>query len=231
MKQKLFHYGCSFTENIHGFGLDCLFEDTYDYNNYGKTSASNEYILNKFKKTAEPESFVILQWSSLTRPTENNFKYVETSDNPLYDLLEEWYLMLEEASSFAKTNNIKLLQYIGWAHWKDNELNDYHRKKLSSFGIKWFTSAEQWDIIASSCFQFEDPVIWSSQPKNGHYLWSHIHWGGMSEWIRTNVDIHDRYLGWVHDTASDVYYYDSHPSKHSTVEFIKQVLLPELNKL
>jgi hypothetical protein len=232
MKQKLFHYGCSFTENIRSFKLHNLFTDKYDYHNHGLASSGNGLIFDTFKKTAESDSIAILQWSSLTRPRDENYKILETSDNPLYDYLEEWYGTLSEAREFSNKNNIKLVQYIGWAEWKDSELNDYHRNKLQSFGIHWFKSKKQWDIIASNCFQFEDPYEWSSPPRqlpDGEYfLWSDIEWGGMSEWIRSNIEIHDRYRGWTDDTVAGTTYYDPHPSEYASIQFIKEFLLKTL---
>jgi len=230
--KKVFHYGCSFTENIKSFGLDTQFTNSCLYYNYGKTSSGNRYIINAFKDTAEPNSTTIIQWSSLTRPSDENFKILQTSTNPLYDYLEEWYIILEEAKQFAKQNNIKLVQYIGWAQWKDNELNKYHQEKLNSFDITWFESKKQWDMIPANCFQFQIPVKWSSPPKEtpeGTFsLWSDISWGGMSEWIRSNVDVKERYLGWTTDVKVNGRYYDSHPSEYATTQFIKQVLLPKI---
>lgn len=230
--KKVFHYGCSFTENIKSFGLEHHFTDSYVYCNYGKISSGNRYILNKFKDTVEYDCTAIIQWSSLTRPFDENFEILQTSTNPLYDYLEEWYTILQEANQFAKQNNIKLIQYIGWAQWKDDELNNYHREKLNSFDITWFESKKQWDIIPANCFQFQIPSKWSSSPKEtpeGTYsFWSDIHWGGMSEWIRSNIDMHNRYVGMCRDEIGKRSYYDSHPSGYATGEFIKQVLLPKI---
>lgn len=234
MNKKIFHYGCSFTENIKAFRLNGLFAGEYEYTNNGLASSGNKLILDTFKKTSEPNSVSVLQWSSLTRPADENYKILETSDNPLYDYLEEWYLILEEAQEFSRKNNIKTIQYIGWAEWKDSELNEYHRNKLKSFGIHWFESTKQWDVISSNCFQFEDPYDWSSPPKTvpegEFFLWSHIHWGGMSEWIRSNVEIENRYIGWSYNRFENKEYYDAHPSEYATIKFIKEFLLPRIQE-
>lgn len=230
--KNLFHYGCSFTENLRTFKLDKLFVDKFIYKNYGLASSSNKHISDTFKETVQPNSIAIVQWSSLTRPFDKNFDVLQKSDNPLYDYLEEWYIILNNTKLYAEKNNIKLLQYIGWAQWKDNELNDYHREKLKSFGIYWFESVKQWDIIASNCFQLESPHQWSSLPKklfdNEYYLWSGIEWGGMSEWVRSNVDILNRYRGWTDPSVDNG---DPHPSEYASIQFIKHFLLPELENL
>lgn len=226
-KIKVFHYGCSFTQNFKD-NVKTYFNDNFSYINYGKESKNNFYILDKFKSTATSNSISIIQWTSLTRPLDDNYKIIEISDNPLFDLLEEWYLLIEEAINFSVKNNIKLIQYIGWAEWKDRELNDYHRKKLNSFGITWFQSKEQQERIPANCFQLQPPYLWSStQLSNGMYEWEEIKWGGMSEWCRENINIDKRYVGYIID--GDKHRHDPHPSEFSTIEFVKNVLIPKVN--
>lgn len=231
--KNVFHYGCSFTENIRTFRLENLFTDKFAYRNYGQASSGNQLIFDTFKETVQPDSIAIIQWSSLTRQFDKNFDVLQKSDNPLYDYLEEWYSILHSTRLYAEEHNIKLLQYFGWAQWKDSELNDYHREKLKSFGIHWFTSIKQWDIISSNCFQLQTAYKWSSLPKNlfgdNYYFWSDIVWGGMSEWVRSNVDILNRYRGWTY-AEIDRRVFDSHPSELATMQFIKQFLLVELEK-
>lgn len=220
-------YGCSFTDNFKTFGLDELFSE-YEFHNYGKESSNNFYILNKFEETAPDNSTAIIQWSSLTRIFDENYSILETSDNPLYDYLNQWYSLLDSAQKISKERNIKLIQYIGWAQWKDEELNDYHRNKLNSYGIHWFYSKKQFDIIADNCVQLQDPEIWSSREVvNGLHVWSELKWGGMSEWCRSNFDMNNRYRGNVID-GNGVPHFDVHPSKECTEQFIKQFILMKL---
>jgi hypothetical protein len=202
-------------------------------NNFAQRSNSNLKILNSFKETAEDNSTCVIQWSSLTRPNDFNFSLLQTSDNPLWDLLDEWYEMIEEALLICKERNIKLIQYIGWAHWKTSELNEYHINKLLSFDITWFDSAEQLDIIVSNCFQFQTPKEWSSESINNEFhLWSRIEFGGMAEWIRTNIDMYQRYIGYNAEILDSKF--DTHPSEFATLEFVSKFLIPNvklLNKL
>jgi hypothetical protein len=223
-KLKLYHYGCSFTENFVGYEVHHLFSD-YDYINLGKESLSNFEIFEIFEKTITNNSISIIQWSSITRPTDDNFSLIETSDNPLFDLLEQWYVLLEKVQIIAKNKNIKLIQYIGWAHWKDDELNDYHRNKLKSFDIEWVSSEKTIDIIQSNCFQFENPSEWSSHElPNGYYQWPKLYWGGIAEWVRSNVIMENRYVGYsIHSSITN---FDVHPSKYAMEEFIKKFLHP-----
>lgn len=227
---KLYHFGCSFTENIIGHNLNELFSE-YDYINLAHESFSNFKIFNTFENSITDNSIVIIQWSSITRPTDDNFSLMETSDNPLFDLLEQWYTLLEKTKIIAKDRNVQLIQYVGWAHWKDEELNEYHRNKLKSFDIHWFKSNSQQDIIQSNCFQFESPNIWSSnESDDGLYMWPELIWGGVAEWVRENVDVENRYVGYF--THEDVSLFDVHPSKIANVKFIENFLISEIkNKI
>lgn len=222
-------YGCSFTQNI--FCGPChkyikKISNEISVKNHGKISNSNLKILNSFKETLLPDSISVIQWSALTRPNDSNFSLMETS-NPLWDLLDEWYTFIDTAIELALQNNIKLIQYTGWAHWRDDELNDYHRNKLNSYNIHWFHSKSKLDMIQSNCFQFQLPRLWSSTKfENGLYLWPELIWGGMSEWIRENIDIKNRYVGYNHGAPSK--HFDSHPSEYATHQFVKQFLIPKV---
>ena len=201
----------------------------FDWYNHGHNSASNHYILKKFRDESTENSICIIQWSSLTRPNDENFSFVEISDNPLFDLLEEWYIILKEAKRIAEKRNIKLIQFIGWGIWKDDELNDYHRNKLKSFDIQWFRSSPQWDLITSNCFQFQDPHQWSShQNEKGLSYWGDIQWGGMSEWVRDNVDINNRYTYIPENQRNGGPDIDPHPSPYAMKEFYQKVILPQI---
>lgn len=233
-KIKVFHYGCSFTENMLHYQLENIFlNKNYDYNNLGKQSSSNFSIFNKFKDTCLENSICIIQWSSLTRPFDENFSLLETSDNPLFDLLEQWYILLRETQIIAEQKNIKLIQYIGWAQWKDSELNSYHRNMLNSFGITWFSSKKRLDLIQSNCFQLQPGHKWSSKDvANGYYFWDDLNWGGLTEWSRENIDIHNRYLGYNKNNKIDgKSWFDSHPSEFTFIKFIENFLIKELDKL
>ena len=111
--------------------------------------------------------------------------------------------------------------------WKDNELNDYHRKKLNSYGIIWFESSNCWDVIESNCMQLQAPNHWSSNERDGLYHWDEIKWGGLSEWGRENIEMSQRYLGRIHEGNDDI---DPHPSQYTSRRFIEDVLLDLINK-
>jgi hypothetical protein len=226
--KELHLFGCSFTERV-TIMVGELFEGKFECHNHGKNSANNFYILKKFRDVAPKDSICIIQWSSLTRPFDENFSLVETSDNPLYDLLEQWYIILKEAQRIAKNRNIKLIQFVGWAVWKDEELNDYHREKLRSFDITWFESSPQWDLITSNCFQFQQPNQWSSNKnENGLHYWDKMVWGGMSEWIRENVDIKDRYTYVPEHERNGGEEWDPHPSPIGYTHFYNNVIFPKI---
>ena len=227
-KVKVFHYGCSFTQNTAALDYDSpeIFQD-FEYKNYGKTSSGNSDIFNKFKNTSEKNSTCIIQWSSLTRPLEDTYSLLEISNNPLYDLLEQWYSILDKTQQIAKEKNINLIQYIGWAQWKDSELNEYHREKLKSYNILWFYSKKTLDCISANCFQLQNTHEWSSNKRlDGLFQWPELKWGGMAEWIRENIEIDKRYIGFVNKYAPD--FYDSHPSYYANKEFITKILIPIL---
>jgi len=224
---KLNTYGCSFTKNL--LQIEEIFHPHFNYTNYGEDSASNFFIFNRFRDTAEQNSTCIIQWSSLTRPNDDNFSIVKNSDNPLFDLLEQWYIILKEVQRISKNRNIKLIQFVGWAVWKDSELNDYHRDKLKSFDIIWLESSPQWDLITSNCFQFQQPNHWSSnENEQGLYHWERLQWGGMSEWIRENVDINNRYTYIPEHQRNGGPEIDPHPSPFAMKEFYEKLILPKI---
>jgi hypothetical protein len=214
-------YGCSFSEML--VYVKDIFTKNFEFKNYGKISANNFYIFNKFKETSTQDSICIIQWSSLTRPMDENFSLLKTSDNPLYDLLEQWYELLDQTKIIAEERNIDLIQFIGWCEWLDEELNDYHRNKLLSYDIQWFESKEQWDLIESNCFQLQEPSKWTS-PKNEQNLfkWKYLKWGGMSEWIRENVSMDKRYTISKNNTI------DPHPSFYGLRKFYEIVVISRL---
>lgn len=230
---KIFHYGCSFTGNMSYFQLENIFlNKNYDYKNLGKQSSSNFDIFNKFKNTCLENSISIIQWSSLTRPFDENYLSIfKKSKNPLFDLLEQWYSLLKETQKICKEKNIKLIQYIGWAQWKDSELNSYHRNMLNSFGISWFSSKKGLDLIQSNCFQLQHPSDWSSpELDNGMYMWDDIIWGGLTEWARDNVEIDKRYIGYNENNKinGEIMWFDPHPSEFSFREFIDLFLIKKI---
>jgi len=225
--KRLNIYGCSFTKNL--IQIEEIFHPHFDYMNYGEDSASNIFIFNRFRDTAQENSTCVIQWSSLTRPNDENFSFVEISDNPLFDLLEEWYIILKETQRIAQKRNIKLIQFVGWSVWKDNELNDYHREKLKSFDIILFESSPQWDLITSNCFQFQQPNHWSSnENEDGLYYWEKLIWGGMSEWIRDNVEMENRYMYIPEHQRNGGPEWDPHPTPHASKEFYQKVILPKI---
>lgn len=228
---KVFHYGCSFTGNMLYFQLENIFLNKgYDYKNLGKESSSNLDIFNKFKNTCLENSICIIQWSSLTRPFDENYLTIfKKSINPLFDLLEQWYLILNEVQKIIKEKNIKLIQYIGWAQWKDSELNLYHRNMLNSFGINWFSSKKTLDLIQSNCFQLQSPSEWTShETENNMYLWDDILWGGLSEWVRDNIVIDKRYIGKYEYDINGNLIFDPHPSEFSFRKFIYKFLIKNI---
>ena len=227
-------YGCSFTKNIVRFNASSNYINELSneilVKNYGKDSNSNLKILNSFTEKLKPNSTSVIQWSSLTRPNESNFGVFSASENPLWDLLDEWYGYIDETIKLASDNNIKLIQYIGWAQWKDSELNEYHRTKLRSYDFEWFESIEQYDAIRANCFQFQPNLSdWSSHEEDGLWKWASIEWGGMAEWIRSNIEMNSRYIGYEHFAPTK--HFDSHPSEYATTQFLKDFLIPKVKTL
>lgn len=220
--KKIYHYGCSFVENFRNYTTTKNLLKNYPYTNYGKSSAGNGYILDKFKETAKPNSLVWLQWSALTRPSYESIsshdENITKSNNPLFDLLENFYSRSMDAQEFANENNIKLFQYFGWAMWKDNELDDYHRNRLKSLNITWFRSDKMWDKISSNCWQLHSPSEWSLELFRDLFAWEDLIWGGMSEWVRQNVPENLRYYRVKNR-------FDPHPSEIATMSFLQNVLL------
>jgi len=215
-------YGCSFTENYNGLQVMPTFDELgCNVINYGKQSSSNSDIYDKILKTVNKGDILVIQWSAITRRMIDDYHLLE-SKNPLYSLLERWYSILDNVQQLVKEKNLYLIQYVGWAMWKDDELNDYHREKLNSYDIRWFHSSECWDVIESNCAQIQPPNHWSSDEENGLFHWSEMKWGGLSEWGRENVDISKRYMGRVHKDSDDI---DPHPSQHTSIRFVKEVVL------
>lgn len=226
--KKVYFCGCSFTDLFkHTPSTVKFLKQTYSYEFFSHESSSNSDILEQLKRTT-PNTNVVLQWSSLTRPMDNNFHRLKTSENPLYDLLEDWYLVLDESQKIIKERNQTVIQFFGWAQWKDNELNDYHRERLNSYGLYWFYCPEMWDIIGSSCFQIQNPLDWTLKATHDEskYLWSEITWGGMSEWVRRNVEEEKRWMGHTNDNP----HFDEHPSSHSAHRFLTEWLYPKMEK-
>lgn len=225
--KKLHLFGCSFTQRA--IMVSEIFEGKFDYTNHGMDSSNNYQIFKEFETKGTTDSISIIQWSSLTRPMDENFSILKTSKNPLFDLLEQWYSLVEKTQKIAKERNIKLIQYIGWSIWKDDELNDYHRNKLKSFDIQWFRSSPQWDIITSNCFQFQQPNKWSSnENENGLHYWNELTWGGMSEWVRDNIDINNRYTYIPEHQRNGGPEIDPHPSPYAMKEFYQKVIFPQI---
>jgi len=225
---KTYFCGCSFTDLFNQNKIyELLDENHIEYEILSKESSSNSDILNQLKKV-EPNTNVVLQWSSLTRPLDSNFHRIQTSDNALYDLLEDWYVVLDESQKVIKERNLKTIQYFGWAQWKDSELDDYHRDRLNSYGLYWFWSPKMWDIIGTSCFQIHNPLDWTLITKydERQWLWDDITWGGMSEWVRRNVEEEKRWRGYAYNNP----HFDEHPSDHSAIKFFMEWLYPKIEK-
>jgi len=220
-------YGCSFTENLMGLNVMNSFTPLgCEVVNYGKRSSSNSTIYKKIEKTAQPNSILVIQWSALTRPMDDDW-YLTKSDNALYDLLERWYLVLDKTQELAIKRNLQLVQYIGWSMWKDDELNDYHRQKLNSYGITWFKSSECLDIIESNCVQLQTSEYWIRYRGDGLFHWDDLTWGGWSEWVRENVEMSKRYMGRIHKGDNNI---DPHPSAYASKRFIEEVVLGLINE-
>lgn len=225
--KKLHLFGCSFTQRV--FTIDEIFNGKFQHYNHSMDSANNFFIFKQFEEKSTYDSICIVQWSSLTRPMDENFSLLETSDNPLFDLLEQWYQLVERTQEIAKERNIKLIQIIGWAEWKDEELNEYHRNKLKSLDIQWFRSSPQWDLISSNCFQFQQPNEWSSnENEKGLYYWDELIWGGISEWCRDNIKMEDRYTYIPEEFRNGGPEIDPHPSPLALKDFYQQVIFPQI---
>ena len=125
-----------------------------------------------------------------------------------------------EAQDRFKENNINFLQYIGWTQFMDSELSDSHRSMISKFkNFTWIETPELKDIIRSNCtMNIGNKGLIVGE---GEYLWPANNWGGLSEWVRNNIRVDDRY----YDPPID-----PHPSFYAFNKFIIEVILPKLKK-
>ena len=223
-------HGCSFTENINnGFyiGVEDTLDKDFDFVNYGRNSNSNQGILET-AITVPSKSIAVIQWSALTRrlewETDEEYENVVYNPNAIFLFLDKWIQQVKTITTLLEQREVKTFQYIGWAQWKDSELNDEYREKLRELPIHWFESKEQQDLIQANCWQIEEnPSKWSTE-KDGVIIYPKLEWGGMSEWIRENIDIDNRYIGYNHQ--SDSKWFDPHPSAIAGKEFYEQVIYP-----
>ena len=229
MKELTIH-GCSFSENLKcNFypGIEDKLSKDFNYANYAINSNSNQGI-QESAITAGEDSIAIIQWSALTRKLEweKDWEYLDVISQPdaLFRLLDRWINQVRTTTALLNQRGVKHFQYIGWAQWKDSELTDEYRQYLRALPIHWFESKEQEDLIQSNCWQLNhNPNEWSDI-KDGKITFPKLEWGGMSEWIRENVDINDRYIGY--DNHSKEKWFDPHPSATAGKQFFEQVIYP-----
>ncbi len=232
--------GCSFTMNVKGFNtLWTTLNNSYTITNLGFSSRSNFQILEDIQNLPS-NCKVIIQWSSLTRPT-GNPDYEKDWNKPLNDLLDKqkdpltfliqtFINVVTQANLILKEKNIQSFQYIGWRQWEDSELNTDLHTQLTNLPIHWFSTPELEDCIDSTCWNYNYGRIVPNIKKYvlfhkktyKNFLWTANKWGGMSEWIRENVTEFDkRYVSKE----------DPHPSEYATSLFYKKVIIPEIDNL
>lgn len=237
MKDKLLYLtGCSFTDNLDTYyDAYSYINNNFTYKSFAYPSRSNFQILDDLK-LMKPSSIAIIQWSALTRPNgmvEYDFDYnkdlnekLEKAENPLHFLIETFIDVVNEATSILEQKNIKYFQYIGWNQWYDHELNDDLRNKLNKLSITWFSSKKTLDLIADNCWSLSQQS--SSTSEYGLYEWDDIKWGGMSEWIRDNIN--NPRLRYV-STEKYNNNCDPHPSPYAGDLFYKEVIIPKIHEL
>lgn len=242
-KKTIYLLGCSFTDNVRGYLNEFFTKFKEDYNviNLAYPSRSNFQILEDIK-LLPTDSKVIIQWSALTRPSGNpdydidwniELNNLAFSDNdPLNFLINNFIKIVKRSNNILVEKNIKSFQYIGWVQWNDNELDCKIKEELLSLPITWFNTPSLTDVMPVTCWSYDCGTLNSkiNQLDNKLDLWEWypISWGGMSEWIRFNVnDELKRYKSIRQFDGYD----DPHPTEYSSEYFYKSIILPEINKL
>lgn len=237
MNKLLYFTGCSFTLHLDLLYLEAKehIKNNFTYKNFAFSSRSNFQILDDIK-LMDPNSVAIIQWSSLTRPNgivDYEIDYnkdlnekLEKAENPLHFLIETFIDVVNEATTILEQKNIKYFQYIGWNQWYDRELNDNLRDKLNKLPITWFSSKKTLDLIIDNCWSLSQRG--SATSESGVYEWDDIKWGGMSEWIRDNID--DPRLRYI-STEKYNHHMDPHPSAYAGDLFYKEVIISKIYEL
>jgi hypothetical protein len=239
--EDVFLLGCSFTYNVNNTPIDIIkkVNKPIRITNLGYPSRSNFQILEDVKIL--PENCIgIIQWSALTRPNgmleyEHDWnkdlnEELTKQDDPLRYLIENFINVVNESNQIIKEKNIKSFQYIGWQQWGNHEIDNDLSNKLKNLNINWFETPKLTDIIPSNCWHYQKEsyvrkIINKFNTKK-NWEWDETIWGGMSEWIRLNIE--DENLRYV-DLRSDGEI-DSHPSKYATQFFYEKIIIPKINK-
>jgi hypothetical protein len=244
-KDTVYLLGCSFTDAVKHFNGEFFrkFKDSYNIINLGYISRSNFQILEDIK-TLPKNSIAIIQWSSLSRPNGipdydidwnaelNELAY--SSNDPLQFFISNFIKVLTTANSILKEKNIKSFQYIGWVQWTDAEIDYETSKLLNNLNINWFSTPSLIDVIPCNCWECNPNTVSNKIRsllgfhKNIEWEWKSTKWGGMSEWIRLNVD--DMYKRYIAITKRDGYN-DAHPTEYASEQFYKNVIVVEIEKM
>ncbi len=240
--EKIFLLGCSFTYHVTQFSINLNEKLSYptEIVNLGYISRSNFQILEDVK-TLPNNSIVIIQWSALTRDNgiidyeidwnKDLNEMLENQSDPLRFLINNFINIVTESNEILKEKNIKVFQYIGWQQWADFEIDKELEDKLLTLNINWFKTPKLIDIIPYNCWHYNSKSyvqkIFDLLGHGKKWQWDSTNWGGMSEWIRLNVnDMEKRYIN-----PNDNENFDSHPSEFATKFFYDEVIIPNINKI
>lgn len=240
--KKVYLLGCSFTYHINNFSINLneKLSNPTEVINLGYPSRSNFQILEDVK-TLPNNSIAVIQWSALTRPNgmvEYEIDWnkdlnglLETQSDPLRFLINNFINVVTESNEILKEKNIKVFQYLGWQQWADFEIDKELEDKLLTLNINWFKTPKLDDIISSNCWHYNSKSyvekIFDFLGYEKKWQWDSTDWGGMSEWIRLNVnDMEKRYIG-----GNDNEIFDPHPSEFAAKFFYDEVIIPNINNL
>jgi len=243
-KHKIYLLGCSFTDCIKGFNNDFFSKfkyDDYDIINLAYISRSNFQILEDIKSIPN-NSNVIIQWSALTRPdgitdyemdwNKELNKLAFSNTDPLKFLIDNFIKIVKTANDILTHKKIKSFQYIGWVQWNDDEIDLTTSNLLNELPINWFKTPVLLDVIPNTCWTYNNKnlniKLDNPSTELDLWQWNVITWGGMSEWIRLNVD--DMLKRYIAINQIDGYN-DPHPSEYASEQFYKNIILPEISKM
>lgn len=248
-EKKVYFLGCSFTDASHSYQPSFGYiKENYNIENLARGSQSNFQILSDVE-ILEENSIAFVQWSALTRPNMigdvlpniwdvDLNREAEKHEDPLVFYINNFIDVVTNANKILEEKNIKSFQYIGWVQWRDSEISVEMEEKLKKLPIHWFSSSAQIDTMGDTC--------WNVRPKDGflkphitsflqykyrktvEWEWEPIRWGGMSEWIRGNIEDMDK--RWV-NTVKTHGNSNPHPSAYAGDVFYEKVIIPKLEEL
>ncbi len=137
-------------------------------------------------------------WSLSTyddRDWQNYYMNEHTEEKAIQNTLDN----ISKTQQFLKSNNIKYKMFCGWSIF-NNDLNIEEHIDISDF---WFYNNPDGN--------YNNDASWNEQETNKY--------GGMKEWIRSNVEKED----WTRGTP-DVIGQDQHPSNKAQQKFTNLVL-------